>query len=81
MDEGSDVEGGGDRGPLFYKERRQATRSPLGPDATIEETRVAITRGFKMPAKADDPTGGPDAEKGLRKRFRGFFRGVFGKKK
>lgn len=80
-DEGSDVEGGGDRGPLFYKERRQATRSPLGPDATIEETRVAITRGFKMPAKADDPTGGPDAEKGLRKRFRGFFRGVFGKKK
>ena len=79
-DEGSDVEGGGDRGPLFYKERRQATRSPLGPDATIEETRVAITRGFKMPAKADDPTGGPDAEKGLRKRFRGFFRGVFGKK-
>jgi len=66
------------RDPNFYKERRRATRSPLGPDATIEETRVAITRGFKMPEKADDPTGGPDAEKGLRKRFRGFFRGVFG---
>jgi cell division protein FtsZ len=35
--------------PNFYKERRQATKSPLGPDASLEETRIAITRGFKKP--------------------------------
>ena len=38
--------------PNFYKERRQATKSPLGPDASLEETRIAITRGFKKPSAA-----------------------------
>ncbi len=37
------------RDPNFYKERRQATRSPLGPDATLEDTQKALTRGFKKP--------------------------------
>lgn len=64
--------------PNFYKERRQATRSPLGPDTSIEDTRIAITRGFKRPNERPqyDESGGPDVEKGLRKRFRGFFRRI-----
>jgi cell division protein FtsZ len=35
----------------FYKDRRRNTLSPLGPDATLEETRIAITRGFKKPGQ------------------------------
>jgi cell division protein FtsZ len=35
--------------PNFYKDRRKSTQSPLGPNASLEETRVAITRGFKKP--------------------------------
>lgn len=38
-----------ERSPNFYKERRQLTTSPLGPDASLEDTRIAITRGFKKP--------------------------------
>ena len=33
----------------FYKERRELTRSLLCPNATVKETRTAITRGFKKP--------------------------------
>ena len=60
--------------PNFYKERRQATKSPLGPDASLEETRIAITRGFKKPSAVVD-----DAEKSsegfLTKIFK-FFRRI-----
>lgn len=42
------------RAPTFYKDRRLQTKSPLGPDATLEETRVAITRGFKKPPPAEE---------------------------
>lgn len=46
----SGVGGDGEyRSPNFYKERRELTRSPLGPNASVEETRTAITRGFKKP--------------------------------
>jgi cell division protein FtsZ len=64
------------RGGNFYKERRNLTKSPLGPDATVEETRMAITRGFKKPPalqKEDEST----RESG---GLGGFFRGMFGKK-
>jgi len=46
--------------PNFYKERRQATKSPLGPDASLEETRIAITRGFKKPTS---PVSDADSDK------------------
>eukprot|EP00522_Entomoneis_paludosa_P006607 CAMPEP_0172455224 /NCGR_PEP_ID=MMETSP1065-20121228/11957_1 /TAXON_ID=265537 /ORGANISM="Amphiprora paludosa, Strain CCMP125" /LENGTH=539 /DNA_ID=CAMNT_0013207683 /DNA_START=342 /DNA_END=1965 /DNA_ORIENTATION=- len=46
--------------PNFYKDRRKNTQSPLGPDASLEETRVAITRGFKKPI---DPSDGEETEK------------------
>ena len=40
------------RDATFYKERRLSTKSPLGDEpTTVEETRVAITRGFKGPEK------------------------------
>jgi cell division protein FtsZ len=44
----------------FYKDRRRNTVSPLGPDATLEETRIAITRGFKKPGQPpqDERKGG-----------------------
>ena len=59
------------RSPDFYKERRQMTRSPLGPDATVEETRTAITRGFKKP----EPE--PQKErKSFGKRMGGFFKRI-----
>lgn len=62
------------RSPNFYKERREATRSPLGPDASVEETRTAITRGFKRPERQE-----PEPErKSFRKRKGGFFRRLFG---
>lgn len=58
------------RDPNFYKNRRIATKSPLGPNATVEETRVAITRGFKKP-------GSFVAEEKSQKK--GFLRGLFDK--
>jgi len=45
----------GGRDPNFYKERRLATKSPLGPDATLEDTHIAITRGFKKPTPDPEP--------------------------
>uniref|UniRef100_A0A7S2XJI3 Cell division protein FtsZ n=1 Tax=Attheya septentrionalis TaxID=420275 RepID=A0A7S2XJI3_9STRA len=71
----------------FYKERRQMTRSPLGPDATLEETRVAITRGFKKPPQYDDNSddnyggGGDNGDNENKKKggFRGFFRRMVGR--
>ena len=62
------------RDPNFYKNRRLATMSPLGPDASVEETRQAITRGFKKPASMGD-----DQEN--KKKKRGFLRGLFRKLK
>lgn len=64
------------RSPNFYKERRELTRSPLGPDASMEETRAAITRGFKRPSelkKEKEPE-----RKSFRKRKGGFFKRLFG---
>lgn len=61
---------GDDRDPNFYKERRKNTKSPLGPNASLEETRVAITRGFKKP--------GQPADKSKRKGFRRFLRKFIG---
>lgn len=43
-----------ERDPNFYRERRKNTQSPLGPNASVEEARVAITRGFKKPAPIDE---------------------------
>jgi cell division protein FtsZ len=64
---------GDERAPNFYKDRRKATQSPLGPNASLEETRVAITRGFKKPVD-------PKKEKNSRKKkgFGGFFRKLIG---
>ena len=64
-----------ERGPNFYKERRILTRSPLGPDATVEETRMAITRGFKKPPKEEEVSVRQE-QRGLG----GFFRRLVGKK-
>jgi cell division GTPase FtsZ len=74
MNGGSPVEEE-ERGPNFYKERRNLTRSPLGPDATVEETRMAITRGFKKPPKEEEESVRQD-QGGLG----GFFRRLVGKK-
>ena len=63
------------RDPNFYKDRRALTKSPLGPDATVEETRVAITRGFKRPPSAQEEK--KEESTGLG----GFFGGLFGRKK
>lgn len=57
----------GIRDPNFYKNRRKNTQSPLGPDATLEETRVAITRGFKKPP-------GPSDEENRKKGLRSFLK-------
>jgi cell division protein FtsZ len=63
--------GDGDyRSPNFYKQRREMTRSPLGPDATVEETRTAITRGFKKP----EPEPEPEKKKSFGSRLGGFFK-------
>ncbi|KAL7473247.1 hypothetical protein ACHAXS_014026 [Conticribra weissflogii] len=59
------------RSPDFYKERRQMTRSPLGPNATVEETRTAITRGFKKPEPEPEPE-----RKSFGKRMGGFFKRI-----
>lgn len=60
------------RDPNFYKNRRQSTKSPLGPDASLEDTRVAMTRGFKKPS---DPSGGSgESDNDKRRRLWGFLR-------
>jgi cell division protein FtsZ len=64
-----------ERDPNFYKERRKATQSPLGPDASLAETRTAITRGFKKPV---DPKDAENTTKG-KKGVRGFFRKIIGR--
>jgi cell division protein FtsZ len=70
---------GGYRSPNFYKERREMTRSPLGPDASIEETRTAITRGFKRPEQPPAFLAEEEQErKSFSKRKGGFFRRLFG---
>jgi len=60
-----------ERNPNFYKERRALTKSPLGPDATVEETRVAITRGFKRPPTEEE------AKKEKSGGVGGFFKKLF----
>jgi len=60
------------RSPNFYKERREMTRSPLGPDASVEETRTAITRGFKKP----EPEPAPTKRKSFGSRVGGFFKSL-----
>lgn len=62
----------GERDPNFYKQRRRNTASPLGPNATLEETRVAITRGFKK------PTHSVKAKEDKKSGFRGFLRKLLG---
>ena len=62
------------RAPNFYKERREMTKSPLGPDASVEETRTAITRGFKKP----EPEPTSTKKKSFGSRVGGFFK-IFGK--
>jgi len=64
------------RSPNFYKERREMTRSPLGPDASVEETRAAITRGFKRPLELENEK--QPEKKSFRKRKGGFFKRLFG---
>lgn len=77
----SDIESAGDGENLnvnFYKDRRLATKSPLGPDATLEETRSAITRGFKKPTSTPDEEYETEPEtatsgSGLRGKMSGFW--------
>jgi len=46
------------RDASFYKERRLNTKSPLGEEAaSVDETRTAITRGFKKPTPKNPPKG------------------------
>jgi cell division GTPase FtsZ len=61
------------RDPNFYKNRRQATKSPLGPDASLEETRKAITRGFKKPFSS------AVEQEQTKEKKRGFLRGLLRK--
>lgn len=62
-----------ERDPNFYKDRRALTKSPLGPDATVEETRVAITRGFKRPPTESEVQEEEKSGKGVG----GFFKKLF----
>mmetsp|Transcript_3463 Transcript_3463/g.4822 ORF Transcript_3463/g.4822 Transcript_3463/m.4822 type:complete len:579 (+) Transcript_3463:61-1797(+) len=66
------------RNPNFYKERRQATQSPLGPDASLEETRKALTRGFKKPSSSisNDVLDENQKQGGLRNRVKKLFRTI-----
>mmetsp|Transcript_15875 Transcript_15875/g.29967 ORF Transcript_15875/g.29967 Transcript_15875/m.29967 type:complete len:514 (-) Transcript_15875:179-1720(-) len=61
------------RDPNFYKNRRQATKSPLGPDASLEDTRKAITRGFKKPFSS------VVEQQQTKEKKRGFLRGLLRK--
>jgi len=68
------AEAGGDgevRSPNFYKVRREMTRSPLGPDATVEETKTAISRGFHKPEPAEPPV---EKKRSFGSRLGGFFK-------
>jgi len=67
--------GTGMRDPNFYKNRRLATKSPLGPDASLEETRTAITRGFKKPSMS----GGTSEQENNKGKKKGFLRGLLRK--
>mmetsp|Transcript_14583 Transcript_14583/g.21563 ORF Transcript_14583/g.21563 Transcript_14583/m.21563 type:complete len:464 (-) Transcript_14583:194-1585(-) len=61
-----------ERPPDFYKERRLNTVSPLGADTSVEETRVAITRGLNLKRSTEPPAPPPAPEKeGV---VKGFFR-------
>ena len=75
MMDGTDSNGTGARDPNFYKDRRRNTQSPLGPDATLEETRVAITRGFKKPGQSLSEESGGKKRRGLRHFLRKFIGG------
>ena len=66
------------RDPNFYKDRRQATKSPLGPNATLEETQRAITRGFKKPTIAA-PKQNLEEERGKKEKKGGMLRSLFRK--
>ena len=66
----------GERDPNFYKDRRKNTASPLGPDATLEETRVAITRGFKKPGES--VKGKEDDASPKKRGLRSFLRKLIG---
>ncbi len=68
------------RDPNFYKDRRQATRSPLGPDATLEETQKAITRGFKKPNTVSPGAIEVEPERKKGGILRGLFRKLTGRK-
>ena len=75
----STISTGDMRDPNFYKNRRLATKSPLGADTSVEETRKAITRGFKRPAESYDAS---QKEKTKKKGFlRGLFRKLTGRNK
>merc|ERR1712238_332175 len=56
------------RSPNFYKERREMTRSPLGPDASVKEMRIVVTGvlRFCWNQKQKKSQGGsrPDSGKG-----------------
>jgi cell division protein FtsZ len=72
---GDDSLSSDERDPNFYKERRKATQSPLGPNASLAETRTAITRGFKKPVDPKDVERKTKGNKGLA----GFFRKLLGR--
>jgi cell division protein FtsZ len=72
-------DGGDERDPNFYKERRRNTQSPLGPDASLEETRIAITRGFKKPVDISDEGDDDEDDSKGRKGFRSFLRKIRGR--
>jgi cell division protein FtsZ len=72
----SDSASSDERDPNFYKERRKNTQSPLGPDASLEETRIAITRGFKKPMDTSEEVEEDDKGK---KGFRSFLRKIRGR--
>jgi cell division protein FtsZ len=66
-----DDDGFGRRGANFYKDRRRNTSSPLGPDASLEDTRVAITRGFKKPG-SPSPSSSNKVDNDKSKKTTGF---------
>ncbi len=77
MDRGGDASSNDQRDPNFYRDRRKSTSSPLGPNASLEETRVAITRGFKKPPTSKDDD--DDDQGGKRKALSRFLRKFMGR--
>lgn len=77
MDMGGDASSNDQRDPNFYRDRRKSTSSPLGPNASLEETRVAITRGFKKPPSSKDDD--DDEQGGKRKALSRFLRKFMGR--